>query len=301
MTHAGWKRVSKTSPCPICAGVDNCNVSDDGNAIWCGRVSDGSEKQNAGGQWLHRFGKSDPSLNCEHRSHRREPDWSEKCKPDPQLQRDWQKLMRFSNDRPDIAAKRSMLAEQLGVSVTSLDRLQVGWCEKHSAWLFAERNGDGRIVGVTRRYLHGNKRLIAGGSRGLTFATDWQADEGPVLLVEGASDVAALLSLGICAVGRPSNSGGVPQMCELLRRLPMDREVIVLGENDRKHHDSLKPSIQARHSPNCEGCLTCWPGYAAFRVADQLAQALLRPIAVAFPPDDAKDVRDLLRKLERVT
>src|SRR6056297_358453 len=56
MARAGWRSVSRNRPCPICQGPDNCAVSHDESAAWCGRVA--SEKQNAGGQWFHRIGET---------------------------------------------------------------------------------------------------------------------------------------------------------------------------------------------------------------------------------------------------
>ncbi|MBE3119586.1 MAG: hypothetical protein IMZ50_12640 [Candidatus Atribacteria bacterium] len=50
----------------------------------------------------------------------------------------------------------------------------------------------------------------------------------PILIVEGASDVAAALDLGFVAVGKPSASGGL----DLLSQLVAGRPVVVLGEND---------------------------------------------------------------------
>ncbi|NQV24929.1 MAG: hypothetical protein HQ518_11230 [Rhodopirellula sp.] len=300
MASNNWSRVSRTNPCPICDGPDNCTVSTDGCAVWCGRVPEGSLKQNGGGQWLHVRTDGYRTHDYEHPSHQK------RRKPARQARKsahktDWQWLIEHGNSLPEIRDRRSELAQQLGVSVKPLARLQVGWSPRKQCWLFPERDGCGNIIGISKRFRNGRKRQVTGGNRGLCYAPDWEADSGPVLLVEGATDTAALLSIGLCAIGRPSNSGGVALLCELLCRLPFDREVIVVGENDRKPHHDLNPSIQSRHSPECEGCLKCWPGYAAFSVAKKLAEALLRPVGVAFPPDDAKDVRDLLHTLEGVS
>ena len=47
-----WMRVSRKNPCPICHRPDNCNMSADGQLVFCGRVSDGSISENGGGQYL---------------------------------------------------------------------------------------------------------------------------------------------------------------------------------------------------------------------------------------------------------
>jgi P4 family phage/plasmid primase-like protien len=50
----------------------------------------------------------------------------------------------------------------------------------------------------------------------------------PILIVEGASDVAAAFDLGFTAVGRPSAEGGKKYLAELVTT----RRVVIVGEND---------------------------------------------------------------------
>jgi DNA-binding XRE family transcriptional regulator len=302
MVQKGWHRVSRREPCPVCECVDNCTVSDDGGAVWCGRIQNGSIRQNAGGQFLHILHSTNPPQDYEHPSHRRDRERMQKSDSTPQSKTDWAKLMKFASERPDIAEKRDELAQQLGVRREALDRLEIGWSEQNPAWLIPERDAAGNVIGIVRRYRNGQKRQWPGGRRGLTFALNWQLDSGPVLLVEGASDVAALLSIGMCVIGRPSNSGGVALLIELLCRLPLERRIVVVGENDRKRHEDLKPSVRDRHSPDCEACSLCWPGhFGAFSAARQLSESLLRPVDVAFPPLNAKDVREMVRQTEGVS
>ena len=40
-------------------------------------------------------------------------------------------------------------------------------------------------------------------------------------------------------VGRLSNTGGRELFGELLKRVPADRRIVVVGENDQKSHESL--------------------------------------------------------------
>jgi hypothetical protein len=94
-----------------------------------------------------------------------------------------------------------------------------------------------------------------------------------VLVVEGASDVLAAAAMGVYAVGRPSNTGGVEQLAELLRT---DRRVVVIvGENDEK----------------ADGRIPGWTGMIAVR--DQLGPRL-RPTRVLARPmlDGVKDLRE---------
>ncbi|WP_171475045.1 hypothetical protein [Frigoriglobus tundricola] len=49
---------------------------------------------------------------------------------------------------------------------------------------------------------------MPGSKRGLTLPTGWRDRPGPVFVVEGPTDAAALTAAGLAAVGRPSNAGG---------------------------------------------------------------------------------------------
>jgi len=133
------------------------------------------------------------------------------------------------------------------------------------------------VIGIGTRHLDGRKLFIPGGRRGLIYAPDWQQSDGPVLLVEGLSDTAAAMSMGLSAIGRPSATGGVDLLADLLKDTPDQRSIIVLGEND----------------PKADGS---WPGReGAVSVATKLAEKLRRPIGWALPPDEAKDLRAWLQ------
>lgn len=202
------------------------------------------------------------------------------------------------------------LAHDLGVSTEAVEALGVGFSPADQAWVFAERDAKGEIIGLIRRYMDGKKFAITGSKRGLTFVINqnygtgkeryrggrhaWYrttkahrcpicnrdhycllskedisnpaavictkvsegaernlvgsgwlhirrpelstksegilaASKWPILLLEGASDVLAAISLGFTAIGRPSDQGGT----NFLKQLPLSgRDVIVIGEND---------------------------------------------------------------------
>src|SRR5262249_1332132 len=130
------------------------------------------------------------------------------------------------------------LAELLGVLPEALVRLEIGYepeTEKEPEhWLIPERDAAGSVVGLIRRYANGAKRQYPGSHRGLTFDPG-AASNGLLLAPEGPSDVAAAFTLGLDAIGRPSNLGGADLLAQ--RLAPAVRaglEVIVLAENDRK-------------------------------------------------------------------
>lgn len=264
-------------PCPICGKTDNCKAAIDGSAVYCARVSSDREP-NGGGQWLHRIDddhKRDEVRAAVAYLHRESK--TTRAAPDDRFER--------SKGHQKIHQVKQHYAEKLGITVESLDLLEMG-AEGANA-IFPERSGSGELIGLVTRSPTGSKR--SEGRRGLTIPTA-QPGTGPLLIVEGQSDVAAALSMGLRAIGRPSNSGGVEHLATYLA--DRNERVIVLGENDRKRHSELKN--QEVHLPNCAGCQVCWPGLAAESVAEQLAEKLDRPIESAMPPEGTKDVRGWL-------
>jgi hypothetical protein len=191
---------------------------------------------------------------------------------------------------PERAAE---LAVALGVTPAALDALGVGWATAddlramkasgagwpedppNGAYAFPERDGDGRLVGFSLRASDGRKGAPSGAigaRRGLIVPTNLHDTTGLVLVVEGASDVAACLALGLAAVGRPSNAGGADYLRALLKR----RDVLIVGENDAKPTGA-------------------WPGRdGAERVASSLATRSGEPVRWAIPPHGTKDVRACL-------
>lgn len=90
----------------------------------------------------------------------------------------------------------------------------------------------------------------------------------PILIVEGATDVAAALSLGLQAVGRPSNTGGIQLLCQLVA----GRSVIVIGENDRKADGT-------------------WPGREGMEKVFEALRQCCPEVRKLLPPIPFKDLR----------
>lgn len=62
-----------------------------------------------------------------------------------------------------------LLAEQFGVSVEVLNRLEVGWHPGEQAWVTREFDHKGNIVGLQKRYRDGKKFMVEGSKRGLVY------------------------------------------------------------------------------------------------------------------------------------
>ena len=264
-----WVRVTRGEPCAICGHPDYCTRTCDGEAVKCMRIE--SETAIEKGGWLHRM--ADPLPKRTAPPIQRKKDWTAECK------RMFEHKM--------AKAKRRAVAEKLGVSQESLAllRVGVGWDwngVEFSSW--PSRDETGMCIGFVRRYDDGAKRTNRGGSTGLFYTANWNKHRGPVLIVEGGSDVAACESRGLCAIGRASNVYGAHWIKRMIRGC--SKRIIVIGERDAKPE---KRGTVSHCAKDCRGCAFCWPGlFGMEKVASELS-------ADSFMPE-AKDMRELLSR-----
>lgn len=260
-------RASKSTPCPVCAKTKSCSVTDDGKHF-CRGIAD--ERIPEG--WRELPGSPDDHGFRHFVQADSSPLRPKRWKMPPKPSRDWQAdAERFAMAM--TADLKTRLADSLGLPVEAIDAVpQIG--HNGESYTLPECDSTGRIVGITRRFPDGSKRMLTGGHRGLALPVGWRESAGPVFIVEGASDVLAMTAAGLTAIGRPAAAAGADMLAELLRT--ETREIVVMGENDKKSDGR-------------------WPGRdGAESVARKLADAWGRPVAIAFPPDGAKDVRGWL-------
>lgn len=270
-----WLRSNKASRCPVCEGDSWCTFTGDGSVVKCMRVK--SEQPHKKGGWLH----FDKPLDMD-----RIP---KESKPAPKVDAEPIAKQMYQDELAPLV--RNELSESLGVTTASLDllRVGVGW-DDHDGTRFASfpsRDANGKVVGITRRYRDGSKKTFRGTSNGIFYTPNWHERKGVILIVEGASDVAAAESVGLCAIGRSSNIGGVPEIKAMLdRQVKADayaRPVVVIGENDEKPH---KRGVHDYCPTDCPGCTHCFPGkFGAEYVAEQLN------CGYCMPPSPLKDLR----------
>lgn len=269
-----WIRVSRTESCLVCDKPDYCTRSADGALAHCMRIE--SNKPASKGGWIHRLVDPLPQVVL--------PD----KKPTPKI--DAAAAARTMYRSSQASAKRAALANQLRVTVRSLELLGVGvgwdWNGREFG-SFPSRDGIGKTVGITRRYDDGQKKTMRGTSNGGVFvAPKWWKEPGPVWLVEGASDTAALLSESLCVIGRPSNIAGILVIRKLIGRRARGRAVVVIGEHDEKLD---RRGTVEQCKADCVGCAWCAPGlYGARETARQLRQFGAKWM---MPPEGVKDVR----------
>jgi len=312
-----WDRVRGTETCPVCGCTGNskdtkgCIVRVDRQYVYCGgkridhKTADGPRKQNDGGQWLYRHPDATPGFE------------DQQLRPILKLSllvpmKRWRNLAETAY-RCDREKQITRLSNQLGVPGFALDSLGFGHLEKSqwrkelnstsipcNAWCCPERDAFGEVLGILTRLEvpeeDGNvKKFVYGGSRGLYHPKNLLSMEGPtvvidgkevqpILIPEGPTDTAALLSISVPAVGRMNNLHGVdapnapPQ---LLNKIFADtaRPAVILCDNDSPKENGSRPGFDG-----------------GVRTAQKLANALRRAVYWTMPPDNAKDARSWLNK-----
>lgn len=193
-------------------------------------------------------------------------------KPDPKPGIDFTPLMvRWWKETP--SEFRSKLAHDLGVTTESLVAFRAAWARDRQAWAFPMYDASGKVSGIRLRYMDGRK-ISEKGSIGGPFIPKI-TPQFTVWLPEGPTDGAALLSLGLFAIGRPSNNSGGYQIKMNLQRLGV-RSAVIVADNDE---DKLTPS-GVKFNPGYEG-------------ARSLARQITIPCCIVSLP--AKDCREFVK------
>jgi len=210
-----WLRVGKREPCPVCGKPDWCTVCPELSLILCMRMESARPSKNALGGWLHPLGNA-------------------ASKPLPPVRRKPEVKINahalWQHWKQATPVNRLLgLAESLGVEPIALHILGCAWAPPHNAFAFPMRNGTGAVVGIRLRNLSGDKWAVQGSHAGL-FIPD--APSHPTLyIVEGVTDCAAALTMGLYAIGRPSCSGNETDVQILLAR-QRTQNVVICADND---------------------------------------------------------------------
>lgn len=270
-----WTSVTRQQPCVICGRTSWCTRTTDGNACKCMKVPSPHVIQHKGGEigWFYLLNEPLPPV---------------KYVPNP-------KPIAVNLYRPamemawsfDSWQTRDQLAQALGVKEPALEVLDVGagWDafrqEVFSSW--PERLPNGKVAGIMRRYASGEKLTLSGSRHGLYFQEEWDTGFGPLIVPEGGSDTAALISLGLTTIGRYSNTGGGAYISQMIQGFK--RPILVLGENDRREDERCHP---------CPGCFLCWPGkFGAIATAKLIHQQTGKQTYWSMLP--SKDVREWMQ------
>ncbi len=263
MTASAWRRVSQAQHCPICDHANWCLIARDGTAAICPRVESPKRIGEAG--YLHRLSQ-EPWRPA--RQYIRVVSSGGDGRPRADLA-----FLAAEYQRAVDPGRLHQLAASLGVSVDSLMSLRIGWSMASRAWSFPMTDASGKVLGIRLRRAGGGKFAVRGGREGLFIPGGLLERAAPMsrlLICEGPSDAAALLDMGFSdVVGRPSCTGGIKLMVELVKRRQRP-DVVIVADADE-------------------------PGR---RGADNLASVLVAyvpSVRVVLPAGELKDARDWLR------
>lgn len=211
-----WLRVNRQRRCPVCSKDSWCLLSPDGQKAFCMRqTSERSHTFKDGSVgYFHNVSGEPVAVKREER---------------PALVINVGKLMESWAEQTEWSMIVN-LATQLGVMPTALGKIGCAWAREHRAWAFVMKDGFGNMVGIRLRSNDGNKWAVRGSHSGIFFCED--AKDRLALIVEGPTDASAGLSLGFFTIGRPSCSGGMHDVITALRRLRVNRAVIVADNDD---------------------------------------------------------------------
>ena len=255
-----WLRVNKAEPCKVCQHGDWCCVTSDGTLANCMRIE--SDRLCKNGGWLHKLdGDYKP---VKPRPFRR----TQSVVPKKNFYRLSLQYSKNLNDRV------CGLADKLGISSESLQRLGAGWDGKN--YTFPMYDGHDRVIGIRLRTKTGRRFSVPGSKNGLFWPAGVRSEAKTMLFFcEGQSDCAALLDMGFDSIGRPSCSGGVEHIKAML--FGNNREVVIMADRD-----APKTAPDGRKfNPGLDG-------------ADRLGQAikpLCRSVRV-IKPCVGKDIRE---------
>lgn len=257
-----FRRLKKRERCPVCSHADWCLVARDGEAVICARAESGRRMGSAG--WLH------GTLNGHGLRAPRE------CR------------IAYAPGNKDLTglaarfeealceAELARLASSLGLSSESLRALGVGlvlpsdmeglgFRGHQLAFSFPMEDGRGNVCGIRLRLENGKKFAVRGGHEGIFVPRETEA-RSILFLVEGPTDAAAMLDLGLLAIGRPNCCGGVKPVCRLIHSLRAE-QVVVVADADR-------------------------PGISGAEHVAQATRCECADVRVIQPPSGHKDIRE---------
>lgn len=209
-----WYRVNKKRPCEICRRPDWCTYQD--GVACCMRVE--SEKQMRNGGWLHRT--SEPVLRVApiRRAVEAQP-------------LDAEPMWRRWFERTDYQMLDG-LGMDLGVDTDCLKAIGCAW-STFNAWAFPMKDSSGKIIGIRLRNNEGHKWAVKGSKSGLFIPGEYShLPERVCYLVEGPTDLAAAMTIGLQAIGRAACLGQERLIVDYVRSNRIERLVIVTDNDE---------------------------------------------------------------------
>lgn len=133
--------------------------------------------------------------------------------------------------------------ESLGIHPQALWLIGCVWAEPHNAFAFPMYNGEGNMCGIRLRSGVGKKWAILGSKQGVFLSSEDMNKvqyPGITYVLEGPTDTAAAISLGLPCIGRPSCLGCYETIQTTLDRNKLNRTVIVSDNDSAGRNGAIK-------------------------------------------------------------
>jgi hypothetical protein len=257
MMPRGFVRVSRSRPCPICTKPDFCLLSRDGQHAGCTRTQAGCDRDHHGREIMvcreiptYRF-TVDSSVG---RSVSLEPaDERQVYINAGAIHRQCVKA---------IATEQiHELACDLGVAVEALEIMGCGWHKQEQAYSFPMYDHAAKIIGIRLRKPDGRKYAVRGSKQGVFLPVGAFPRDDVAIFVEGPTDAAALVTLGIENVfGLPSISVLSEFVRKAVRFDDRNREWIYLADADAPGQEAAARFAAALVHAGCPGKVIVPPG-----------------------------------------
>lgn len=213
---SGWCRVSKKHPCRQCGRKDWCTFTSDGSAVCCMRIRSETSMRNGG--YLHRTNNPIPYVAPIRKGIEDKPIDARAM---------WQRWF----DRTEFHHLDG-LGTSLGVDTDCLKSIGCAW-STFGAWAFPMKSPDGAVIGIRLRNGAGDKWAVKGSRAGLFIPDDYSyMPERIVYLVEGPTDLAAAMTIGLRAFGRAACLGQEEMILRYIAKQKIDRLVIVTDNDE---------------------------------------------------------------------
>jgi len=125
------------------------------------------------------------------------------------------------------------LGVALKVDTDALRSIGCAWAWAYDAWAFPMKDATGKVIGIRLRNTEGSKWAVKGSHQGLFIPAEYLFDfDGTLYIVEGPTDLAAALTLGLYAIGRPACLGQEEMILQYIRAKRVRRVVIVTDNDD---------------------------------------------------------------------
>lgn len=217
-----FQPVSKRNPCKVCGKPDWCLISKDGGTAICQRVESDRKVGDKDAGWSHKIADVPRPLGP------LRPPPPEDMSPRFNVPAVMHKFREAMSEHRVVAQ-----AESMGIDPAGLEMLGTGYDADRNALAFPMKDGAGELVGIRLRHCHTGEKWAYPDSRNGLFYSDCLLGIGPVYIVEGPTDTAAMLGLGLegDVIGRPFSHGGVLYLRQLLGDR-IDRTIVIIHDND---------------------------------------------------------------------